>query len=230
MNVVGLRQQEADLEIKIAPLEGEELPQSQSGADRTEGSEFEDKSRASQMNAGAKQENGLWLHFLHADTRSPDSAIHRLNEPESDQAIQASGFRHQFSGDDWRVRFISFLYNFRCTRSRIIYGDQALFIRPSLCAKLGGFPDQPILEDIAFCEKVITETTFMPCFLASLRMPETFYTWESGEALSMFSTLSFMSHFVCRSCHVHSSRTCATRFPSFMASAPVVLPQVLWHS
>jgi hypothetical protein len=56
MNVVELRQQEADLEIKIAPLEGEELAQSQSGADRTEGSEFEDKSRASQMNAGAKQE------------------------------------------------------------------------------------------------------------------------------------------------------------------------------
>ncbi len=116
------------------------------------------KGRASQMNAGAKQARGEWLLFLHADTVLPNGAIQRLNDMESDQAIQAGGFMHQFSGDDWRLRLISFLDNFRCTRSRIIYGDQALFIRRSLFARLGGFPNQPILEDVAFCEKVIKET------------------------------------------------------------------------
>ena len=117
------------------------------------------KGRASQMNAGAQQATGEWLLFLHADTVLPDGAIQRLNDMESDLSIQAGGFMHQFSGDDWRLRFISFLDNFRCTRSRIIYGDQALFIRRALFAKLGGFPNQPILEDVAFCEKVIKETT-----------------------------------------------------------------------
>jgi len=116
------------------------------------------KGRASQMNAGAEQANGEWLLFLHADTRLPDGAIQRLNEMESDQAIQAGGFMHQFSGDDWRLRFISFLDNFRCTRSRIIYGDQALFVRRTLFEQLGGFPNQPILEDVAFCEKLIKRT------------------------------------------------------------------------
>lgn len=116
------------------------------------------KGRASQMNAGAKQAQGEWLLFLHADTVLPNGAIQRLNDMEHDQRIQAGGFMHQFSGDDWRLRFISFLDNFRCTRSRIIYGDQALFIRRSLFARLGGFPNQPILEDVAFCEKVIKET------------------------------------------------------------------------
>jgi len=117
------------------------------------------KGRASQMNAGAQQATGEWLLFLHADTVLPDGAIQRLNDMESDLSIQAGGFMHRFSGDDWRLRFISFLDNFRCTRSRIIYGDQALFIRRALFAKLGGFPNQPILEDVAFCEKVIKETT-----------------------------------------------------------------------
>jgi GT2 family glycosyltransferase len=110
------------------------------------------------MNAGAKQGKGEWLLFLHADTRLPDSAIQRLNEMESDQTIQAGGFMHQFSGDDWRLRLISFLDNFRCTKSRIIYGDQALFVRRALFEQLGGFPNQPILEDVAFCEKLLKTT------------------------------------------------------------------------
>jgi rSAM/selenodomain-associated transferase 2 len=117
------------------------------------------KGRASQMNAGAKQATGEWLLFLHADTVLPDGAIQRLNEMENDHAIQAGGFMHRFSGDDWRLRFISFLDNFRCTRSRIIYGDQALFVRRTLFEQLGGFPNQPMLEDVAFCERLIKETT-----------------------------------------------------------------------
>lgn len=116
------------------------------------------KGRAIQMNAGAKAATGEWLLFLHADTVLPDGAIQRLNDMESDQAIQAGGFMHQFSGNDWRLRLISFLDNFRCVRSRIIYGDQALFVRRSLFQVLGGFPRQPILEDVAFCERLIKVT------------------------------------------------------------------------
>ena len=116
------------------------------------------KGRASQMNAGAKHASGEWLLFLHADTILPDGAIQRLNDMETDQSIQAGGFMHRFSGDNWRLKLISFLDNFRCTRSRIIYGDQALFVRRALFEKLGGFPDEPILEDVAFCEQLIKVT------------------------------------------------------------------------
>jgi len=116
------------------------------------------KGRASQMNAGAKEATGDWLLFLHADTLLPPGAIQRLNAMEVDHTIQAGGFMHQFSGDDWRLKLISLLDNFRCTRSRIIYGDQALFVRRELFVQLGGFPNQPILEDVGFCEKVIEVT------------------------------------------------------------------------
>ena len=117
------------------------------------------KGRASQMNAGAKEATGDWLLFLHADTVLPSGAIQRLNEMEADHSIQAGGFRHQFSGDDWRLTLISFLDNVRCIRSRIIYGDQALFVRRALFEHLGGFPNQPILEDVALCERLIAVTT-----------------------------------------------------------------------
>lgn len=116
------------------------------------------KGRASQMNAGAKHATGDWLLFLHADTVLPPGAIQRLNEMEVDQTIQAGGFMHQFSGDDWRLKLISFLDNFRCIRSRIIYGDQALFVRRPLFEQLGGFPNRPILEDVAMCESLLAVT------------------------------------------------------------------------
>lgn len=117
------------------------------------------KGRGSQMNAGANVARGEWLLFLHADTVLPSGAIRRLNEMQSDHTIQAGGFMHQFSGTDWRLKLISFLDNLRCRCSRIIYGDQALFVRRALFEQIGGFPDQPILEDVAFCERVIKETT-----------------------------------------------------------------------
>jgi rSAM/selenodomain-associated transferase 2 len=117
------------------------------------------KGRASQMNEGASHARGEWLLFLHADTVLPPGALMCLNDMEGDPSVQAGGFLHRFSGDDWRLRLISFLDNVRCARSRIIYGDQALFVRRSLFERLGGFPQQPILEDVAFCERLIKVTT-----------------------------------------------------------------------
>ena len=123
------------------------------------------KGRAQQMNAGAgyashhRQSLDDWLLFLHADTILPEEAIQRLTQLKSDATCQAGGFMHEFSGNDWRLRLISWLDNYRCTRSRIIYGDQALFVRQGLFTQLGGFPNQPILEDVAFCEKLLSSTT-----------------------------------------------------------------------
>ncbi len=117
------------------------------------------RGRASQMNVGAKYASGEWLLFLHADTVLPDGALLQLDGMEENHTIQAGGFLHRFSGNDWRLRFISCLDNYRCRRSRIIYGDQAMFVRRSLFEQLGGFPGQSILEDVAFCDKLVRLTT-----------------------------------------------------------------------
>lgn len=128
------------------------------------------KGRASQMNAGAQyaMERGAkpddWLLFLHADTLLPPEALLELHRLESDSTVYAGGFQHRFSGDDWRLRLISWLDNFRCRTSKVVYGDQAFFIRRAVFQQIGGFPDLPMLEDVAICQRLLPHIT--PVLLA----------------------------------------------------------------
>ena len=123
------------------------------------------KGRASQMNVGAnyvlaqRHSPDDWLLFLHADTLLPTHAFQELDRLSVEKECLAGGFQHQFSGQDWRLRMISWLDNFRCHRSKIIYGDQALFVRTGLFQQLGGFPVQLMLEDVRFCEQLLLYTT-----------------------------------------------------------------------
>ena len=117
------------------------------------------KGRASQMNTGAQHASGDWLLFLHADTLLPKGALARLNTLETDATVQAGGFLHQFSGTNWRLRMLSYFNNLRCRWSKIIYGDQAMFVRRTLFAQLGGFPNEPILEDVLFSRKLVRIVT-----------------------------------------------------------------------
>ena len=111
------------------------------------------RGRASQMNAGAAAARGEWLLFLHADTLLPYRAISRIAALPAE--VDAGGFRHRFSGRGLGLGFISLADNIRCSRSRIIFGDQAMFIRRALFERLGGFPDVARLEDVRFCEKLV---------------------------------------------------------------------------
>jgi len=117
------------------------------------------KGRATQMNTGAQHASGDWLLFLHADTLLPKGALARLNTLETDATVQAGGFLHQFSGTNWRLRMLSYFNNLRCRWSKIIYGDQAMFVRRTLFAQLGGFPNEPILEDVLFSRKLVRIVT-----------------------------------------------------------------------
>lgn len=113
------------------------------------------KGRALQMNAGAAIARGEWLVFLHADTRLPDNGLETILSLSSNSKIKAGCFRHRFSGEHWLLRAISTLHNWRCRRSRVIYGDQCLFLRHSLFSEVNGFPDADILEDVLLSEEII---------------------------------------------------------------------------
>lgn len=118
-----------------------------------------EKGRGAQLNAGARTANGDILLFLHADTLLPDNALSKIKNALSDEKHQAGGFKHSFGDKDWRLKLISFLDNRRCLKTRIIYGDQAMFIKRTLFERLNGFPEVEIMEDILICEELVKQTT-----------------------------------------------------------------------
>ena len=114
-----------------------------------------EQGRAIQMNKGADRARGDWLVFLHADTQLPALAFEKIEALSDDSSVQAGCFHQQFSGGYILLKAISWLHNWRCHRSRIIYGDQCLFIRRSLFEKLGGFPHTDMLEDVMLSEEIV---------------------------------------------------------------------------
>jgi len=136
--------------------------------------------RARQMNAGAAEAGGDWLLFLHADTLLPEDAL--LSIARLPAEVEAGGFTHQFSGKARGLRVVSWLHNFRCRRTKVFYGDQALFVRRRLFVELGGFPDVPILEDVMFGERLrqVTRPTMLgSCVVTDSRKFEQHGIWTS---------------------------------------------------
>ena len=120
------------------------------------------RGRATQMNAGARIARGEWLLFLHADTLLPCDGLVRIAALPA--AVQAGCFRQRFSGEDTRLRLVSRLHNFRCRRTGVMYGDQAMFVRKRQFEALGGFPLLDILEDVVLSERLlrVTRPTVLP--------------------------------------------------------------------
>lgn len=109
------------------------------------------RGRGSQMNAGAQLARGKWLLFLHADTVLPCGALRLINALPP--ATEAGCFQQGFSGTHPWLRRISQLHNWRCRRTRIMYGDQAMFVRKGVFEAVGGFPGGD-LEDVKLSEKL----------------------------------------------------------------------------
>jgi rSAM/selenodomain-associated transferase 2 len=104
------------------------------------------RGRARQMNAGAAQARGEALVFLHADTRLPAAA-----EGLIAGALGArcwGRFDVHIAGRPRLLRLIAALMNLRSRLTGISTGDQAQFCTRAAFAAVGGFPDQPLMEDI----------------------------------------------------------------------------------
>lgn len=108
------------------------------------------RGRASQMNAGAEIARGDVLLFLHADTFLPSDAG-RLIETHLSDSRPWGRFDVRFSGARPILRIVEFMMNLRSRLSGIATGDQAIFVRRALFERIGGYPEIPLMEDIALC-------------------------------------------------------------------------------
>lgn len=107
------------------------------------------RGRARQMNAGATVAQGDVFVFLHADTHLPQSADRMIARVLRTRACQWGRFDVRLSGRNPLFRIISRLMNLRSRLTGIATGDQTIFVRRNAFERIGGFPDIPLMEDIA---------------------------------------------------------------------------------
>tara|TARA_R110002033_G_scaffold44855_2_gene87971 strand:+ start:844 stop:1500 length:657 start_codon:yes stop_codon:yes gene_type:complete len=105
-----------------------------------------DASRGGQLRRGCAKAQADWLLVLHADTRlAPgwtDPVIAHLC------GQQAGWFKLRFDHGGLPARFVAGWANMR-SRFGLPYGDQGLLIPLKLYKAVGGYPDQPLMEDVA---------------------------------------------------------------------------------
>ena len=108
--------------------------------------------RAQQMNAGAVLATGDVLLFLHADTELPADAIDNVQ-----QAIAQydwGRFDVRLDSREPLLSIVGLMINQRSRLMSIATGDQAIFVKRSVFDDLGGYPDQPLMEDIELCKRL----------------------------------------------------------------------------
>lgn len=110
--------------------------------------------RARQMNLGASKTESDILLFLHADTTISSSSLEEVRRVMGDKETVAGRFDIRLSGQHFMHRVIAFFVNWRSRLTRISTGDQAMFVRRDVFEKLGGFPEQPLMEDIELSRRL----------------------------------------------------------------------------
>jgi rSAM/selenodomain-associated transferase 2 len=132
--------------------------------------------RSRQMNTGAAEAGGEVLWFLHADTRVPPGAIDAV-ERALNQGHCWGRFDVRLSGRQWAFRLIERMMNLRSCLSGIATGDQGIFVTRSNFSEIGGFPDIPLMEDIALSRELRRRQR--PCCIRHPRLQTSSRRWET---------------------------------------------------
>lgn len=112
------------------------------------------RGRALQMNAGATKASGDVLLFLHADTRLPREAERLVLDGLARSRHDWGRFDVTIAGRHPMLRMIAFMMNLRSRITGIATGDQAIFVKREAFREAGGFPEIPLMEDLALSKEL----------------------------------------------------------------------------
>lgn len=118
-------------------------------------------SRGGQLRRGVRVARGEWLLVLHADSVLPPGW------PEVVKAHIANGqgaaaFRLAFDSRGLAPRVVAGWANLRSKVFGLPYGDQGLLLSRSDYDAAGGYPDIPLMEDVALARALGRRITLLP--------------------------------------------------------------------
>lgn len=116
--------------------------------------------RGAQLDRGARTAEAPVLWFLHADAVPYPSSLGDIALALAEGA-ESGHFRFKFTGpSSWRKEFIEWLVKLRIKLRGVPYGDQGLFARRQTYLQCGGFPHQPLFEEVELVRKLRARRTF----------------------------------------------------------------------
>ena len=105
--------------------------------------------RSKQMNHGAALASGDILLFLHVDTALPIDVDECICKALAARGSRWGWFDVRLSKPRLVFRMVASMMNLRARLTSVATGDQALFVEKGLFQEIGGFPELPLMEDIA---------------------------------------------------------------------------------
>ncbi|HEX7082098.1 MAG TPA: TIGR04283 family arsenosugar biosynthesis glycosyltransferase [Gammaproteobacteria bacterium] len=116
--------------------------------------------RGAQLDLGARASTAPVLWFLHADAAVPPDALAVLARAIA-RGFESGCFRFAFQGEPtWYKRLIAWLVGARVKAGGTPYGDQALFATRAAYDACGGFPHQPLFEEVRLVKRLRRRGTF----------------------------------------------------------------------
>lgn len=110
--------------------------------------------RGRQQNAGAQVASGDVLLFLHADTWLEANVCQRMRDQFESGEMFFGGFLQQIEAPAPIYRWIEKGNALRVKWRGLVYGDQAIFVSRRLFERVGGFPDEPLMEDLILSRRL----------------------------------------------------------------------------
>lgn len=109
--------------------------------------------RGGQLKRGGEAAQGDWLLFLHADTILAPGWSKTVAD-HIGSSDKAAYFQLRFRAAGSAPRLVARWANFRSRLFGLPYGDQGLLISRALYDQVGGFADQPLMEDVAMARSL----------------------------------------------------------------------------
>lgn len=117
--------------------------------------------RGRQLRAGARAVRKPWMLVLHADTLLEAGWI-EVVRAHIERSDRAAYFRLAFDDPGLPARLVAGWANLRARVAGLPYGDQGLLLPVQLYHEVGGYPDVPLMEDVAIARALRGRLVALP--------------------------------------------------------------------
>jgi rSAM/selenodomain-associated transferase 2 len=113
-----------------------------------------ESTRGAALNQVAAMATGEVLLFLHADTLLPSEAAALINTALANPRVVGGAFRLRLDDTGRLAGLVSRTVNLRSALLGTYFGDQGLFVRSDVFARVGGYRDWSVMEDLEILSRL----------------------------------------------------------------------------